>query len=88
MSAITTAAGNLDTTVGTLATQIATLVAAAQASQTTYQNANPGKYQAGLAGIEDNIRAAILQNTTIAQILKVPSINYTTPALATQYAAF
>lgn len=63
-------------------------MAAIQTSQTTYQNSNAGKYQGGLSGFEDAIRAAILQNTTIAQILKVPSVNYVAPALATQFAAF
>lgn len=89
MSTITTAAGNVDTTLGTLATQVAALVTAINASQTTYQAANPNRYQNGMVNFEDNIAAAITgASAQIAAILKRPPINPAPPALATQYAAF
>lgn len=90
MSTITTAAAAVDTDLATLNTDIATLITAIQASQTTYQAANPNKYQQGLAGFEDNIRAAMLSKPNIALIMQVYRHlqNPVAPVLATEFAAF
>lgn len=88
MSAITVAAALVDTDVNTLATDVAALIVLLQASQTTYQSANPGRYQQGMAGFENNIRALVAAKAQLAQILRIDPNTGTTPALATQYAAF
>lgn len=89
MSALTTAAAAVDTDLTQLNTDILALGVLIKASQTTYQNANPGKYQQGLAGWEENIRAAILSKPGIADLMRfLGTTNPVAPALATQFAAF
>lgn len=88
MSAITVAAAAIDTDLTTLNTDIGTLITAINASQTTFQNANPNRYQTGLDGFAEEIRAAMLSKPNIAIVMRIVAQNPVAPALATQFAAF
>lgn len=88
MSAITVASAAIDTDLATLNTDLGTLITAINASQTTFQAANPNRYQSGLDGFADNIRAAMLSKPNIAIIMRLIANNPVAPVLATQFAAF